>query len=93
MERSSADNYRVRTVVAPVVSGQTQGMSRRRTTLTERGPGLRYSDEPVAEAGEDIAEPPESSTGLAVHRVGGWRQLANAAPEKVNAWRLKPRSK
>ena len=59
--------------------------------LTENGPRLHYSDEPAQDSGEDVAEPPESSTGLAVHRVGGWRQLPNAAPDKVYAWRIKPR--
>jgi hypothetical protein len=61
--------------------------------LSEGGPRPRHSDNLVSGSGEEVPEPPESSTGLAVHRVGGWRQLPNAAPEKVNAWRIKPRER
>lgn len=88
--RLSAARYRNRTVAGFVVSGQTQGMTSRRTSSSGDGPRPRYSDEPASTPEDDNAEPPESSTGLAVHRVGGWRQLPNAAPEQVMGWRIKP---
>lgn len=61
----------------------------RRTRSQGPEPQPRHDNDAAAHPQPSDVEPPESSTGLAVHRVGGWRQLPNAQPEQVMAWRIK----